>query len=45
MLSNVRGFIILLLGEGFTSFSINIITVLIFLVKKSEMKLSGALLF
>lgn len=28
--------------EGLTSFSVNIITVLIFLVKKSEMKLSGA---
>ena len=28
--------------EGLTFFSVNIITVLIFLVKKSEMKLSGA---
>ena len=28
--------------EDLTSFSVNIITVLIFLVKKSEMKLSGA---
>ena len=37
-----RGFIILLLGEGFTSFSVNIVTVLIFLVTKSEMKVSAA---
>ena len=41
-ISNVRRFIILLSGEGFTFFSINNRT---FLVKKSKMMLSGVPFF